>query len=82
MYVYMYVCTVCMYVCMYIWLKVNIFFLLVEFFNLLSMKPVFNSDGEYCYVLGVQYEYSHSSKHAEYMQLVDDLLSILPNILI
>ena len=62
---------------------VNMFFCqLVDFFKLLSRKPVFNRDGDYCYVLGVQYEYTHSSKHAEYMQLVDDLLSILPSILI
>ena len=44
------------------------------------MKPVFNRDGEYCYVIGVQYDYSQTDTHIQDIKLVDDLLSILPNV--
>jgi PAS domain S-box-containing protein len=52
-----------------------------EFLNLLSMKPVFDSQGVYSYVLGVQYDLSQTETHIQDIKLVDDLLSILPNIL-
>jgi PAS domain S-box-containing protein len=49
-----------------------------EFFNLLSMKPIFDKHGSYSYVIGVQY---HLSTGVEDIKLIDDLLSIFPNIL-
>jgi hypothetical protein len=42
-----------------------------QFMNLLAMKPVFDSNGVYSYVIGVQYD----------IRQVSDLLSILPNVL-
>ena len=45
------------------------------------MKPVFNRDGEYSYVVGVQYDFSQTDTHIQDIKLVDDLLSILPNLL-
>mmetsp|Transcript_7070 Transcript_7070/g.10512 ORF Transcript_7070/g.10512 Transcript_7070/m.10512 type:complete len:348 (-) Transcript_7070:207-1250(-) len=52
-----------------------------DFFNLLSMKPVFDDKGVYSYVIGVQYDISQTDTHIQDIKLVDDLLSILPNIL-
>ncbi|KAJ1428240.1 PAS domain-containing protein [Ochromonadaceae sp. CCMP2298] len=51
------------------------------FINLLAMKPVFDADGTYAYVLGVQYDITDRSASLLQMQMVDDLLSILPNVL-
>jgi PAS domain S-box-containing protein len=51
-----------------------------EFFNLLSMKPIFNSEGVYSYVIGVQFDISNPESSVKQIQLIDDLLSILPNI--
>ncbi|KAJ1422237.1 PAS domain-containing protein [Ochromonadaceae sp. CCMP2298] len=51
------------------------------FINLLAMKPVFDADGTYAYVLGVQYDITDRSSSVLQMQMVDDLLSILPNVL-
>jgi PAS domain S-box-containing protein len=52
-----------------------------EFFNLLAMKPIFDADGNYAYVIGVQYDITHREASAKEIKLVDDLLSILPNVL-
>ena len=57
-----------------------------EFTNLLAMKPVFDSEGVYSYVIGVQCDISSNNKgdpHAANAQLasVDDVLALLPNIL-
>jgi PAS domain S-box-containing protein len=53
------------------------------FLNLLSMKPVFDSDGSYAYVIGVQYDFSQTPiiSLATDIKMVDDILSILPNII-
>lgn len=45
------------------------------------MKPVFDSKGVYSYVIGVQYDFSQTETHIHDIKLVDDLLSILPNVL-
>ena len=45
------------------------------------MKPVFDSKGTYSYVIGVQYDLSLNETHIQDIKLVDDLLSILPNII-
>jgi len=52
-----------------------------EFMNLLAMKPVFDGDGVYSYVLGVQYDITGPGASLEQMKTVNDLLSILPNVL-
>lgn len=54
----------------------------VEFLNLLSMKPVFDSNGVYSYVIGVQYVYSPDMTiRSKDIQLIDDLLYSFPNVL-
>ena len=55
---------------------------LIEFLNLLSMKPVFDAKGVYSFVVGVQYDFSRADLHIQDIKLVDDLLSILPNVLL
>eukprot|EP01036_Dinobryon_divergens_P035047 gene35047-45369_t len=52
-----------------------------EFLNFLSMKPVFDKNGVYSYVLGVQYDFSRTDLQIQDVKLVDDLLSILPHLL-
>lgn len=53
----------------------------VDFFNLLAMKPVFDNEGVYSYVIGVQYDITNRAATQKEIMLVNDLLSILPNIL-
>jgi PAS domain S-box-containing protein len=54
----------------------------VMFINLLAMKPIFNIEGVYTYVIGVQYDITNREAASwKEIKLVDDLLAILPNIL-
>ncbi len=53
-----------------------------EFGNLLAMKPVFDSEGVYSYVIGVQCDVSDPTVSHRTTLMVEDLLSILPNIFI
>jgi len=46
------------------------------------MKPVFDSDGVYSYVIGVQCDVSDPTVSHRTTLMVEDLLSILPNIFI
>lgn len=50
------------------------------FKNLLAMKPVFDLDGNYSFVVGVQFDISAPGANAKAMKMVDSLLSLLPNI--
>eukprot|EP01031_Cornospumella_fuschlensis_P031778 gene31778-38411_t len=52
-----------------------------QFLNLLAIKPIFNMQGEYSYVIGVQYDVANRESVWKEIQQVDDLLSILPNVL-
>lgn len=52
-----------------------------EFFNLLAMKPIFNSHGIYSYVVGVQYDISHQKASLRELRVVNELLTFLPNVL-
>ena len=52
-----------------------------EFANFLAIKPVFNHEGVYTYVIGVQCDISDPTVSHRTMRVVEDLLSILPNIL-
>ena len=53
-----------------------------DFLNLLSMKPVFDQNGVYSYVIGVQCDYSREDLYVQDIKLVDDLLAILPNMML
>nr|AML76724.1 putative LOV domain-containing protein [Synura petersenii] len=50
------------------------------FKNLLAMKPIFDMDGKYRYVVGVQFDISAPGSNAKVMKMVDSLLSLLPNV--
>ena len=52
-----------------------------EFFNLLALKPIFNMDGIYSYVIGIQYDITAEESSIKHINMIDDLLSFLPNIL-
>ena len=46
------------------------------------MKPVFDADGVYSYVIGVQYVYTPDMKiRGKDIQLIDDLLHAFPSVL-
>eukprot|EP01041_Mallomonas_annulata_P013571 gene13571-28799_t len=52
------------------------------FKNLLAMKPLFDMQGKYCYVVGVQFDASTPSKHGssiKMMKLVNKLLEAIPD---
>lgn len=50
------------------------------FKNLLAMKPVFDLDGNYVYVCGVQFDITNPGSNAKAMKLVDCLMNLLPNV--
>jgi PAS domain S-box-containing protein len=49
------------------------------FRNLLAMKPIFDSDGEYAFVLGIQFDIGVVDASAKKMKIIDDLFRVLPN---
>mmetsp|Transcript_6814 Transcript_6814/g.7050 ORF Transcript_6814/g.7050 Transcript_6814/m.7050 type:complete len:467 (-) Transcript_6814:248-1648(-) len=52
------------------------------FLNLLAIKPVFDMDGKYCYVVAVQFDGSVSGhKHMMMIQLADKLIEIIPDVI-
>eukprot|EP01041_Mallomonas_annulata_P006387 gene6387-12923_t len=54
-----------------------------QFRNLLALKPVVDLDGNYCYVVGVQFDISspiYGRSTVKMMQLVDRLLAMIPDI--
>lgn len=50
------------------------------FKNLLALKPVFDLDGNYRYVCGVQFDITNPGANAKAMKLVDSLINLLPNV--
>ena len=50
-----------------------------SFKNLLAIKPIFDSEGNYCFVLGVQIDSSDEDLDPLHIKVVDDLLFLLPN---
>jgi len=50
-----------------------------KFQNLLSMKPVFDADGIYRYVIGVQFEVKEDSNLKQRLIQLDKLLRLLPS---
>nr|AML76723.1 putative LOV domain-containing protein [Synura petersenii] len=51
------------------------------FTNLLAMKPIFDSHGNYRYVIGIQFDISEPGCTATNCMVVDSLLHLLPNII-
>ena len=49
------------------------------FRNLLAMKPIFDSEGGYAFVLGIQFDIGTSDASAKKMKIIDDLFRVLPN---
>lgn len=50
-----------------------------KFKNLLAMKPLFDADGVYSYVVGLQFEVSNADGKHRSLATVNDLLSMLPD---
>lgn len=53
-----------------------------EFFNMLALRPVFDLNGNYTHVVGVQYDITQATSSSADVQRVDDLLHILPNLML
>lgn len=53
-----------------------------EFFNMLAIKPVFDLHGNYTHVIGVQYDITSSTSSSADVQRVEDLLEILPHLML
>lgn len=49
------------------------------FRNLLAMKPIFDSEGGYAFVLGIQFDIGVTDASAKKMKIIDDLFRVLPN---
>eukprot|EP01038_Epipyxis_sp_PR26KG_P015186 gene15186-20456_t len=49
------------------------------FKNLLAMKPIFDEEGNYRYVLGVQFDVTQDDATPAKLKLADELLRMLPN---
>lgn len=49
------------------------------FRNLLAMKPIFDTNGEYSFVLGLQFDIGLKDACAEKIQFIDALFSVIPN---
>lgn len=54
----------------------------MPFKNLLSMKPVFDENGEYSYVIGVQFDVTQSDATPAKLKLADDVINMLPNVIV
>jgi PAS domain S-box-containing protein len=50
------------------------------FRNLLAMKPIFDQNGTYCFVLGIQFDITDKKEaNAIKMSMIDDFFKALPN---
>ena len=49
------------------------------FHNLLALKPVFDAEGEYAYVIGVQFDLSNNMSYASALIMADRLIDVLPD---
>lgn len=52
------------------------------FKNLLSMKPIFDENGEYSYVIGVQFDVTQADSTPAKLKLADDVINMLPNVIV
>ena len=46
------------------------------------MKPVFDENGEYIYVIGVQFDVTQSDATPAKLKLADDVINMLPNVIV
>ena len=50
------------------------------FTNLLAMKPIFDTKGTYRFVIGVQFDVTAEDADISKINMIDDMLTILPNV--
>lgn len=53
-----------------------------SFFNMLALQPVFDMQGHYTFVIGIQYDIGHADASSANINRVNYLLEILPNLLL
>jgi PAS domain S-box-containing protein len=49
------------------------------FKNLLAMKPIFDNDGRYAFVLGMQFDIGENEATPSKLQIIDNLFRVLPS---
>jgi PAS domain S-box-containing protein len=54
----------------------------MPFKNLLSMKPVFDENGKYCYVIGVQFDVTQEDATPAKLKLADEVIKMLPSVIV
>lgn len=54
----------------------------MPFKNLLSMKPIFDEEGEYRYVVGVQFDVTQEDATPQKLKLADEVIKMLPNVIV
>jgi PAS domain S-box-containing protein len=54
----------------------------MPFKNLLTMKPVMDENGKYCYVIGVQFDVTQDEATPAKLKLADEVMRLLPNVLL
>eukprot|EP01038_Epipyxis_sp_PR26KG_P008211 gene8211-11111_t len=53
----------------------------VEYYNFLSLKPVFNNEGVFSYVIGIQYDLTGKHASLQDIKLIDELIFFIQMIL-
>jgi PAS domain S-box-containing protein len=54
----------------------------IPFKNLLAMKPIFDENGRYRYVVGVQFDVTQSDSTPEKLQLANQIIQLIPDIIV
>lgn len=49
------------------------------FMNLLALKPIFDSNGEYAFVVGIQFDIGDGNASPERLQMVEKIMAALPD---
>ena len=49
------------------------------FRNLLAMKPIFDTDGNYAFVLGMQFDIGEEDANPAKVNMIDNLFRVLPD---
>lgn len=52
-----------------------------KFKNLLALKPIFDMEGSYCFVVGIQIDCGADDTDVEQLALVDDILFLIPSVM-
>ena len=51
------------------------------FRNMLAMKPIFDHNGEYCFVFGAQFDITEDDeRNLQKLKMIDDLMKALPDV--